>query len=53
MIITPEVLNEQKNDFTIIDIRSNEERQNFPLLGLDTILSVSYTHLTLPTKLEV
>ena len=39
MIITPEVLNEQKNDFTIIDIRSNEERQNFPLLGLDTILS--------------
>ena len=39
MIITPEVLNEQKNDFTIIDIRSDEERQNFPLLGLDTILS--------------
>ena len=39
MIITPEVLNEQKNDFTIIDIRSNEERQNFPLLGLDAILS--------------
>ena len=39
MIITPEVLNKQKNDFTIIDIRSNEERQNFPLLGLDAILS--------------
>ena len=39
MIITPKVLNEQKNDFTIIDIRSDEERQNFPLLGLDTILS--------------
>ena len=39
MIITPEVLNKQKNDFTIIDIRSDEERQNFPLLGLDTILS--------------
>ena len=39
MIITPEVLNEQKNDFTIIDIRSDEERENFPLLGLDTILS--------------
>ncbi|MFL3025632.1 MAG: ThiF family adenylyltransferase [Candidatus Neomarinimicrobiota bacterium] len=39
MIITPKVLNEQKDDFTIIDIRSDEERQNFPLLGLDTILS--------------
>ena len=39
MIITPEVLNKQKNDFTIIDVRSDEERQNFPLLGLDTILS--------------
>ena len=39
MIITPEILNKQKNDFTIIDIRSDEERQNFPLLGLDTILS--------------
>ena len=39
MIITPEALNEQKNDFTIIDIRSDEERENFPLLGLDTILS--------------
>jgi adenylyltransferase/sulfurtransferase len=39
MIITPKVLNEQKGDFTIIDIRSDEERQNFPLLGLDTILA--------------
>ena len=39
MIITPKVLNEQKSDFTIIDIRSDKERQNFPLLGLDTILS--------------
>jgi rhodanese-related sulfurtransferase len=38
MIITPEVLNKQKNNFTIIDIRSEKERQKFPLLGLDTIL---------------
>ena len=30
----PTFINEQKNDFTIIDIRSDEERENFPLLGM-------------------
>jgi len=39
MIITPVILNKQKNDFTIIDIRSIEEREHFPLIGLESIIS--------------
>ena len=39
MIITPVILNKQKNDFTIIDIRSSDEIGKFPLVGLNTISS--------------
>jgi adenylyltransferase/sulfurtransferase len=39
MIITPDTLNKQKSEFIIIDIRTEEQRQKFPLLGLDTIVS--------------
>jgi len=39
MIVTPSILNKQKNDFTIIDVRSIEERDQFPLIGLESIIS--------------
>ncbi len=39
MIITPIELQKQKNDFTIVDIRSDQQRNEFPLKGIDTVIA--------------
>ena len=39
MIITPKEMNDQLDDFTVIDIRPENQRMEFPLIGLDSIIS--------------
>ena len=39
MIITPKELNERKSELTIIDVRPINQRTEFPMEGLDTIIS--------------
>ncbi len=39
MIITPIELQKQKNDFTIVDIRSDQQRNEFPLKGIETVVA--------------
>ena len=39
MIITPKEMNDQLDDFTVIDIRPENQRMEFPLIGLDPIIS--------------
>jgi adenylyltransferase/sulfurtransferase len=39
MIITPKEMNDQLDDFTVIDIRPENQRIEFPLIGLDSIIS--------------
>ena len=38
MILTPKELNDQKNEFTVIDIRPGEQRNEFPVDGLETVV---------------
>lgn len=37
MIITPQELYNRKSDFTVIDVRPNHQRNDFPINGLDAI----------------
>ena len=39
MIITPKELNGRLDDFTVIDIRPTDQRMQFPLIGLNPIVS--------------
>ena len=39
MIITPKELNNRKSDFTVIDVRPESQINEFPLLGLKSIIS--------------
>ena len=39
MIITPKEMNDQLDDFTVIDIRPENQRMEFPLIGLDPFIS--------------
>ena len=39
LIITPKELNDQLDDFTVIDIRPEDQRLELPLVGLDSIIS--------------
>jgi adenylyltransferase/sulfurtransferase len=39
MIITPKELNEQKSELKVIDVRPKEQREEFPMEGLKTIVS--------------
>lgn len=39
MIITPKELNERKSELTVIDVRPIDQRTEFPMEGLDTIIS--------------
>jgi len=43
MIITPKELKEQLDDFTIIDIRPEEQRVKLPLIGVDSIVTNNYS----------
>ncbi|MDD9879321.1 MAG: HesA/MoeB/ThiF family protein [Candidatus Marinimicrobia bacterium] len=38
MIITPKELNERKSELTVIDVRPIDQRTEFPMEGLDTVL---------------
>ncbi|MAD51895.1 MAG: HesA/MoeB/ThiF family protein [Candidatus Marinimicrobia bacterium] len=38
MILTPKELNDQKSEFTVIDIRPGEQRNEFPVDGLETVV---------------
>lgn len=39
MIITPKELHERQSEFSVIDIRSESQRKEFPMDGIDTIIS--------------
>ncbi len=39
MIITPKELNERKSELTVIDVRPIDQRTEFPMEGLDTVLT--------------
>ena len=49
-IITKELLNETKNDSLIINLASNEYFNVLNKNAIESRITVSYTHLTLPTK---
>ena len=39
MILTPKELNDLYSEFTVIDIRPKDQRDEFPLNGLETVVS--------------
>ena len=39
LIITPKELNDRKTELTVIDVRPKEQRKEFPIEGLDAVLS--------------
>lgn len=43
MIITPKELNDQLDDFTVIDIRPKDQRDEFPLTGIYSVVSENGT----------
>lgn len=46
MIITPKELNERKSELTVIDVRPMLQRTEFPVEGLDTIISENGTEIS-------